>query len=339
MVTDLGEKFLSVIRSFGKSKPIEIANIQEHLSMTKTELQTFCDAINTMNDMERSKFSAMLKPLLVDKPDDSQTHAGVNGGGVEVGIALYSKYFKALRGKAIQDEQHNFMRSLVHTSQKYIEILTKLNDELTQYVEAKQLNVHNTKLTHMIIMGFINNASILVQAEMFLLNLITVDVTKELDKPAPYRAAFVAEHMDDIIKIVNDVYMDMGAMTFLKSLAEVKKTGDVVVSDGANGVNTAFVNTDDLPVNAKNYVNYMFKIPNIFQWLGEWWNLFQHSRYKKIEHEREWMAKHVALIKMKMGNVDPNSPDYQRQVKIIESYDSLITEADKKITEYYKETR
>ena len=337
MVTDLGEKFLKVIRSFGKSKPIDIANILEHLTMTKSELQMFVDTIETMTDTDKSKISAMIKPMLVDKPDDSSVHAGVAGEGVDIGIALYSKYYKALRGKAIQDEQHAFMSSLAHTSKKYVEILTKLHDELSEYIEAKQLNVHNTKLTHMIIMGFINNASILVQAEMFLLNLVTVDVTKELEKPAPYRSRFVAEHMDDIIKIVNDVYMEMGATNFLKSLAEVKKTGDVTVSDGQNGVNTAFVNTDDLPVNAKGYVSYMFKIPNIFQWLGEWWNLFQNSRYKKIEHEREWMAKHVALLKMKLSNADPDSADYQRQVKIIESYDSLITEADKKISEYYKE--
>jgi hypothetical protein len=334
MITDLGENFLKIIKRFKDSKPVEIAHVQEHLTMTKTELQTFCDAIGGMTEHERSKFVAMLKPMLVDKPDGSDITKGTD---VDVGITLYSKYFKALRGKAIQDEEHAFMSSFYHASKKYIEILTKLEAELAEYIEAKQLNVHNTKLTHMIIMGFLNDASILAQTQMFMLNLVTVDVTKEIEKPAPYRAKFVAEHLNDIIKVVNDVYMEQGPMNFMASLTDVKKTKDVIVSDGDNGVNTAFINTDDLPVNAKGYVHAMFKIPNFFQWLGEWWNLFQNARYRKIEHEREWMAKHVALLKMKLSNADPNGPDYQRSVKIIESYDALITEADKKISQYYKE--
>ena len=53
--------------------------------------------------------------------------------------------------------------------------------------------------------------------------------------------------------------------------------------------------------------------------------------------EKEWMESHVALLKLQLQNVDPNSDEYRKQVKIIAAYDEMIAGLDQKIDAYLNE--
>ena len=46
---------------------------------------------------------------------------------------------------------------------------------------------------------------------------------------------------------------------------------------------------------------------------------------------------HVTLLQLDLADKDPNSEEYAKAVKIIDSYNQMIAELDQKINAYYNE--
>jgi hypothetical protein len=53
--------------------------------------------------------------------------------------------------------------------------------------------------------------------------------------------------------------------------------------------------------------------------------------------EKEELMAHVALLQMELSEKDPNSKEYAKAVKVIDSYNQMIAELDQKLNKYYNE--
>ena len=66
---------------------------------------------------------------------------------------------------------------------------------------------------------------------------------------------------------------------------------------------------------------------------------FKRHKYEKQKEEKAWLEQHVAMLKMELDGVDKTSPEYIKTSKIIEAYDSKISDYDKKINEFEEQYR
>ena len=66
---------------------------------------------------------------------------------------------------------------------------------------------------------------------------------------------------------------------------------------------------------------------------------FKRHKYEKQKEEKAWLEQHVAMLKMELEGVDKTSPEYIKTSKIIEAYDSKISDYDKKINEFEEQYR
>ena len=66
---------------------------------------------------------------------------------------------------------------------------------------------------------------------------------------------------------------------------------------------------------------------------------FKRHKYEKQKEEKAWLEQHVAMLKMELDGVDKTSPEYIKISKIIEAYDSKISDYDKKINEFEEQYR
>ena len=67
------------------------------------------------------------------------------------------------------------------------------------------------------------------------------------------------------------------------------------------------------------------------------WDDWKHTQYLKNKDFKEWLENHSALLRLEVTNIDPNSPEYHRLLKIVDAYDQKIVEYDRKIASYEKE--
>jgi hypothetical protein len=122
-------------------------------------------------------------------------------------------------------------------------------------------------------------------------------------------------------------------------ISELDKAGrnnDVNLIGDDNTANLGFVQTTSYTPMMRNLFTTGARsfVHVIFQSLGELWNLIKNHKYTKAKKEKEWMEAHVALLKLQLQGVDPNSDEYRKQVQIIESYNEMIAELDQKIAQY-----
>ena len=56
---------------------------------------------------------------------------------------------------------------------------------------------------------------------------------------------------------------------------------------------------------------------------------------RRLRSERDLMQARVQLLKLELDGVDPESPEYKKQLKIIENYTAIIARIDQKLDKYY----
>ena len=75
----------------------------------------------------------------------------------------------------------------------------------------------------------------------------------------------------------------------------------------------------------------------MFTWVLSLWDDWKHERYLKNRDFKEWLEQSATLLRLEANNHDPNSPEYQRLMRIIEAYDKKIVDYDRKLNDYEKE--
>ena len=63
----------------------------------------------------------------------------------------------------------------------------------------------------------------------------------------------------------------------------------------------------------------------------------RNLKYQKMIQEKEWLQNHTDLLKLQLNGIDPNSDEYRKAVKIINTYNDMIRDLDLKISSYMED--
>ena len=231
--------------------------------------------------------------------------------------------------------------SFSYITMHYIKALETIERNTSNTFKDKAITVYNTKLSQVAIMGVIEEAETFADFTVYLIDNISYEIcenngVKELPMTKRYRIQKIQKYLTEYIQICKN-RMSSNASVITSEIDRVKNNLDVNLVDENNNPNTGFMQFEKYSPVVRNFMQTGARKFIIFRWLGEQWNIIKHSRYLKAKKEKEWLESHVALLKLQLQNVDPNSDEYRKQVKIISAYDEMIAGIDQKIDAYLNE--
>lgn len=203
---------------------------------------------------------------------------------------------------------------------------------------STDVNIHTAKLSHLALFGFVESAEMYAEYVINLLSIVTYEIienngTRELETPLPYKYKYLDDHVHEFIAFHRSM-LNGGNKTYLDTFKSLKKSmDDIRVANSTTGSNIDMVDDGKMMAYSRGLFG-QFSL-NPFKWLGEQWNLIRNNKYMKIRSEREAILAHVSLLQLDAAKADPNSPEYAKLVKVIDSYNKLIGKMNQKLAKYY----
>jgi hypothetical protein len=199
-----------------------------------------------------------------------------------------------------------------------------LDDKLdTFFKSSAEINLFNSRLSHVVILGAITEAGIVGKYCSYLLSCLSSEISGDIDV-APYRYKYLEERAALMTGILDRV-VTKTSYNFNAIIEDMKSRGiDPFLLDkfGAVDITTADVSKTSPEVRGFLSVNPL----RFFQYLGEKYSAWRHSAYQERKTHQDWMESHVSLLKMKLDGVSPETPEYKRLVGIIEKYEDMIND-------------
>ena len=322
-VKDLGQAIMREIAPGKKMNTINKEDFKENLLMLVERLNNLQNTFAAFSPQDRI---AMADKIY--KASNDRNNLACNA---------YVTIAKAIG----RNDLRSAFESFSYITKHYITALETIDRNTANLFKDKAITVYNTKLSQVAVLGVVEEAETFVDFTVYLIDNISYEIcenngVKELPMPKKYRIQKIQKYLQDYIGICKN-RMASTAAVITSEIDKVKNSLDVNLIDENNVPNVGFIQSDKYSPLTRNLIQIGARKFIIFRWLGEQWNIIKHSRYLKAKKEKEWMESHVALLKLQLQNIDPNSEEYRKQVKIISAYDEMIAGLDQKIDAYLTE--
>jgi hypothetical protein len=195
--------------------------------------------------------------------------------------------------------------------------------------------IENTKLSHLTVLGFVQQIAELSNFSLYLVTGVLADLNEELGTPPMARTKYMEVRVSDVAELVSLACRKMGMAEFLATYTEVQSS-DVRVVNDAGKVDLSYVKSAAINSRVGALMRSSLGLASIFQWFGERWNTIVHLRYQRLKTIRDWMKTRVELLRLEIAHAEPDSDEYRKRIKTIEAYDDMIGDLDLKISAYMR---
>lgn len=316
--------------SFGsvKNRTISAGNFKDNLSVMIQRYRALTDAFDKLSVKDKQKYADRIYAT----KNDSQ--AGPGGKACKI----YSDIVAATKSRS--DSRVAF-DDIVKTAKAIRNVLDNFYANSNLVLDNQDhLNIINAKLSHATALGFIQEAQHFLDYTYCLFNTTTYEIVQkngvhELASVPPYRYKFLEDFKSEFIGTFQK--MSGGRhTTYLNNFKKLRNSKDnIYLTNQDRGSNLIMLDDVTKQNVDKNFVGTWSLNP--FRWLGELYNVYRHNMYTKMAAEKEDLMAHVTLLQLDLADKDPNSEEYAKAVKIIDSYNQMIAELDQKINAYYNE--
>ena len=248
-------------------------------------------------------------------------------------MAFYNAICSGLRGSAKVNMETKFLGSFTDTVDALILILEDLSSNIDKFFTAPKITIYNTKISQVAIIGMMENAKNFAEYVTRYISMFMADRNTNLNKPERYVDKYLTDNIQMACDLMNRVINDHLGKSFAKAILKYRNGGsDITVVNSENKSSVQFtkitteVTESDIQSGAKGF--------KIFRWIG---NLFVDRADKKNRKrvaEREQLQARARLLQLELDGMDPESPEYQRLVKIIANYQKLIDRLNQEIAKY-----
>lgn len=326
----LEKEIQEATEAFGlvKQRTISSNNFKDNLSVMIQRYTALINAFDKLSVKDKQKYADRIYAAKNDSPASTSGKA----------CKIYADIVASV--KSHTDSKVAFA-DIIKTAKAIKNVLNNFYANSKLVMDNKdQLNIHNAKLSHATALGMIQNAQHYLDYTLCLFNTTTYEIIQrngihELAPIAPYRYKFLEDFKNEFVDTFKQMAFGKHS-TYLSNFKKLRSSKDDVYLVNNNG-DSNMIMLDDL---SKQNLNKSFIgnwTLNPFRWLGEVYNVYRHNMYTKMAAEKEDLEAHVALLQMELADKDPNSEEYAKAVKVIDSYNQMIAELDQKINEYYNE--
>ena len=320
----LSDKVNRILKKSSDISDMSKEDFRNFIGLTRSELKAFAEGISDLKPEEN-------KALGMAMMNEYKNRSAMN-------IQIYQLYFNRLNGQAQRDERNAAFSSLLKAANGYLTVIDDLDKNIDKIFENKVISLYNTKLSHIAVIGAVQNASTLCNFAWFLFNGVCYDIGMGISKPAKYRFSYINTAKEQISTLVSNMYSGVGDGAIFNEILKLRKENkDMLLVNDQEEANSGMISTAQINRSLTGSITAGLMNLNIFRWIGEAWNNYRDSHYRRIEETRDWMQTHVQLLRLKLQGMDQNDREYQKLQKICENYDNMVAEADEKIKKYREE--
>jgi len=301
-------------------------DIIQHLGVLSTRTKNFIDLYDSKKDLFTQMTSIM---------NDNRIYTD------RYYIQYYFTFTKNLVPRAAKMEQMTAFSTLAETMKAISTVIVELKSNIDKYIGDAEINRHNMKISHVGVLNFMKIAETICNFTYFLFNGVAKEISTTYQSDVAknilpkYRTLYIEKNIVPVAATVNkhtnyNVFKDV-----LTALKELQKEGkDMYInntSDGGSNGELAGVVLRSNPLVLTDIIGF----DNVFLMIGKAYHNIVHWWYVRMQKEKEWMEARVALIRLELNNVDPNSDEYLKLAQIADNYDLMITDSDSKLNKYF----
>lgn len=239
---------------------------------------------------------------------------------------LYVNFLAELNAEQKKSEKADCFSTLIEANRKFVEIMTTLETDVNTLFQQDRISLLNMRMTHVVVAGVLYQSEHLATFTKYMVSYVSSKVN-ELDRIPPYRSDFLLQNAGDVAMIVNTVNVDSGAVDYRALIKKIQ----------ANAADYTLVNS----TNAESQIGVIESVLELgkdeaavvkcgalgvpgFRAIGELLNVITSNIRKGIRDEERWLQSHVALLRDRMLNTDPDSVEYKNLKRTVERYEPII---------------
>ena len=232
--------------------------------------------------------------------------------------------------RAAAAEQAAPFSSLLNALNKYVDMLTEVESMMDGLVTTDAVNLFNCRVSHVMAIGAVEEGKKLYKFTNYLVSGTLSAITGQRDV-AKYRHVYMSEQTSAVAGLAVKSYASAGIGSFSGMVKNLKsQANDKPLIDDTHGLMPSSFDFGRIDNNTRGFIALGTSFLSVLRWLGEAWETRKHNRAQAAKKEREWIEAHIALLNMQLSETDPNSEEYKRLAKIVEKYEDMITEDDRK---------
>lgn len=328
-IFQLDSDIVHAMESIGnlQKNTISSKNFKDSLSITIQRYNSFLNAFSKFHPNDLQRLADRIYATKNNIPDKAE------GKACQVYAEIVAST-KDTKGSKIAFD------GIVNTAKAINNILKNFAQNANLVMGTDTISITNAKLSHASAIGVMEQAEMFMDYSNSLLFSITNEIAvrngvKELAPIPAYRYKFLDDYKQNFINSVN-MFSNGKHNSYLSAFKRLKQSKDDIYLGSKSGGSNLDYMSDSTKTELNRSLFGTWSL-NPFRWLGETWNMIRHDKYVKMAAEKEELMAHVALLQMELAEKDPNSKEYAKAVKVIDSYNQMIAEYDQKIDAYYAE--
>ena len=254
---------------------------------------------------------------------------------------VVKNYLKQLKGKAAVAESKGFLLSLLQADMLQLELLNEASNKFNTLIQDDSITLYNTRVSIYLFIYYLQQAELLSNFTNYLVTFIVQAIRHHENDIPKYRIVYLTDHVEAVAGIVSDILSNSNKYSIVESIKTLRNRFEDIELNSETNMRRfnvdAFMSMGALVFDG---IKALFKwVPKLIYDPLIAFDDYKRHKYEKQKEEKAWLEQHVAMLKMELDGVDKTSPEYIKSSKIIEAYDSKISDYDKKINEFEEQYR
>lgn len=301
-----------------KMRKISKEDFKENLGLVEGQLTNFINTLTNISGSDKEQFSQRITTFAVPGNLFCNTCVEIS---------------KLLRSQKVGFDP------FVMLAQNLKTVLQMIERNVNVLFNEKFTTIYNAKVSQLAVFRIVEQAQIFSNYAVYLFDGVLYEIVvnegvHELNQPKPYRYEFINKYKLGVVELMKVGTLPNGANQLITELDTLRKSMDTTLLDDQDRVNSSIKTV-------KNKFGLIEGgatiLASIFRYFGEWGVLMRNLKYQKMIQEKEWLQNHTDLLKLQLNGIDPNSDEYRKAVKIINTYNDMIRDLDLKISSYMED--
>lgn len=253
---------------------------------------------------------------------------------------VVKNYLKQLKGKASLSESKGFLLSLLQADMLQLELLNEASNKFNTLIQDDSITLYSTRVSIYLFIYYLQQAELLSNFTNYLVTFIVQAIRHHENDIPKYRIVYLTDHVEAVAGIVSDILNNSNKYNIVESIKTLRNRFEDIKLNSETNMRRLDIDVLSMNTLVVGGIKALFKwVPKLIYDPLIAFDDFKRHKYEKQKEEKAWLEQHVAMLKMELDGVDKTSPEYIKISKIIEAYDSKISDYDKKINEFEEQYR